>query len=531
MNENFNVDYLKYNRATLPQSIFNYFLKFGRWDGEEMLPPFNRKFWFTDNQNISYECFMLEMSWEFHENDVKNGRLHDENGNTLNEDSINEYRISYAKGFYKGYSEFLDCLNQKSVFKLSNNDIAYKIFERIYPDFLFAKFGNINLQHVNMDSDNIWYFITKQGYFSEGYEGGEYYKAWEIILSNPMQFVSFFDEKVKALKDIQQNIDTNNEEITYIIYFQGTDLMQTHEFTTYERQLKRDGFNVILDKNNVPFYVYTAELMYILASDNLPVIEYDTNKEIKINCFEFGNKYIEGFKEGCTYFDENFSVPTTVIYGENAVNYFNDLKVNYSKWGEFNKQVPNFLKNSTIKKCGYYAGLVSKVKELKAKFPKQFDILVNHVDTEENLDKNKYELLNNDTKHNNLFEDSIKVEVSKPKLCKEFTVNQIQYLFDSLIDKKIIETDFNTFNYVFGYANKPIGFNGLKWLIKNKQSLRIFLTPLKHHEITIGELERAVPLYFIDKMKEKYTLANNDTRYNKIDSDNIEEIIKNIPTD
>jgi hypothetical protein len=128
---------------------------------------------------------------------------------------------------------------------------------------------------------------------------------------------------------------------------------------------------------------------------------------------------------------------------------------------------------------------------------------------------------------NNISTDIIE---NRPKLFKSFSSLQLQYLFDGLLRYKYIDTDFETFKYVFGFDIKPPNFIGIRWLIKNKQTLRFFVTELKHPDIIIADIERAVPIFFINLKNEKFTLANNDNRYTSIEKDNIEKIIKNIPT-
>ncbi len=127
--------------------------------------------------------------------------------------------------------------------------------------------------------------------------------------------------------------------------------------------------------------VYSPEVAFIFCSDILPVKNLDTQEEIKINGGDYIKTYIEAYKNGEQYFEDEFKVSTNIIYGANAEQYVRDIHLNYfhvqhtgtiEGWGFVKKFYPPMLTHKAIQEFGYYSGIVSKVEELVKKYPKQF---------------------------------------------------------------------------------------------------------------------------------------------------------------
>ena len=114
-----------------------------------------------------------------------------------------------------------------------------------------------------------------------------------------------------------------------------------------------------------------------------------------------------------------------------------------------------------------------------------------------------------------------------PHFTRVFTSDLLQQLYTGLTTGKFlsIDTDKSKFDYVFGACDKPNDFEGLKWL-KGKQYLRELLTPIRHPDIILAELEKLVPLYFIDKEGKGINLAKNKVNATRPDSKAIVRILK-----
>ncbi|MBK7965974.1 MAG: hypothetical protein IPK10_12290 [Bacteroidetes bacterium] len=214
------IEHLKYNSSTLPKSIYKYFCSLGNQrsfsvvNGKttyyDLLPPFNRSFLFIEN-GTEYSCFILEKYYELFKIYLSRGEIKDEKGNVLNEKTIYEFLVDYAKGFNKGYNDFKDTISKTDLFEKSNTDLAYKIFERVYPSFTRAKDGNITVTKGDFHNKKLKQYITKELFYEAGYEGGEFFKAWELILKSPLLFKSFFDEITTLRKALTPQTDTKRK--------------------------------------------------------------------------------------------------------------------------------------------------------------------------------------------------------------------------------------------------------------------------------------------------------------------------------
>lgn len=107
---------------------------------------------------------------------------------------------------------------------------------------------------------------------------------------------------------------------------------------------------------------------------------------------------------------------------------------------------------------------------------------------------------------------------------------QRQLLYDLLVKDNFIpvETDKDGFKWVFGGMNNKYTSYKIKWL-KNKQLLRELLTPLKQPDTQMADIERIVPLIFINADDNAINLANNKPVLSQ-DSDKLSEILKKIAT-
>lgn len=122
------------------------------------------------------------------------GLCFDINNNVLNRNNIEVFYNEYSKGFNKGYNEFENNLkNNSNLFSSSNEQISYKIYSRIKEHWTENKDGSIILNANDIKiNDKITFLLTESNFFKSGVNGGEFYKAWEIILNNPTVFEPIF---------------------------------------------------------------------------------------------------------------------------------------------------------------------------------------------------------------------------------------------------------------------------------------------------------------------------------------------------
>lgn len=183
------IKHLEFNRITLPKSIYDYFKLLGL--NKE---PIYGELELTE-KGTSHHCFVLMKDFNLFKSRLSKGAIKDDQGTVLNIKTINSILISYSKGFNEGYNSFVSGLKSNNeLFENSNTDLAYKIIERVIPSFISAKDGNINKFGINLDKIDMPEYISNDMLFKAGFEGGEYYKAWELILNSPKLFEKFFNE-------------------------------------------------------------------------------------------------------------------------------------------------------------------------------------------------------------------------------------------------------------------------------------------------------------------------------------------------
>lgn len=206
-----------------------------------------------------------------------------------------------------------------------------------------------------------------------------------------------------------------------------------HRFNSLKNQIDIHGFFVA---NHVK--IYTSELALFFCQDNeIPLINLDKQKEETINTYEYLKTYIEAYKEGEKYFEENFKVSPNIIYGENAKTYVEDLKLKYNGaknvgttrgWKFVKETYPTIVTHEEIKRVGYHSGIVSKLEEQVNKYPKLFATFEN-----ENNNINHYKII--DEAFTKFKEEIFKILNSEPiKLdtleqdVRTFTVNAKDFI-------------------------------------------------------------------------------------------------------
>jgi len=154
------------------------------------------------------------------------------------------------------------------------------------------------------------------------------------------------------------------------------------EYKVFQKEIRDNGFQIITS-NEYKVKVYTPELCLIFISRDLPVREQFTKIETKINGYDYLQTYIDGYKEGEQYFDDEFRISPNTLYGENAEDYVKDIHYNFfhvridvgaghEGWIFVKEKFSLLLTKKSIKEYGYYSGIVSKVEEQVKKYPRLF---------------------------------------------------------------------------------------------------------------------------------------------------------------
>jgi hypothetical protein len=264
-------DGIKFN--TIPKIIYNElisnsndrsFTSFRDDNGEyktiygELNPPLFMTFGDEFNFYLNYRHY------ESFINRIRTGKCYDEYYNKVTEVNFCDYLKPYNNGFIKGYNEFENNIkNGNNLFNPTNEQIAHKIYSRVLPNTILKRDGYFKLYSDGLKNEietkicnenNISYIvkITEKNFFESGIEGGEFYKAWELILNNPTVFEPIF------LKNINTNVEDDKTEIPPI------DLSDT---TATEKIIYLQKLGVIdFLRTKQPFQSSTNSLAIVLSA-------------------------------------------------------------------------------------------------------------------------------------------------------------------------------------------------------------------------------------------------------------------------
>lgn len=235
-----------------------------------------------------YNFYINLRHYEYLKKRLSNGNCFDKDYNKLNAENIYPFYKYYNDGFFKGYNEFENSLqNNTSLFNITNEQLAYKIYSRVTFEWGFLKERDGGFKLVNDSSSNkkidekickensikFSLKIYEENFFQNGVDGGEFYKAWEIILNNPTLFESFFKEKEKSkkkkLKKESQEAEINpqkNKSTTEIIkkneqknWFKVGLLFATGEITTLLKTFDNNASAIARHKGNNSFRPHITE--------------------------------------------------------------------------------------------------------------------------------------------------------------------------------------------------------------------------------------------------------------------------------
>jgi hypothetical protein len=166
----------------------------------------------------------------------------------------------------------------------------------------------------------------------------------------------------------------------WIASFFDKQVQTTHEYKGFKRDIENNGSIVINTKTDTA-KIYTPELAVFFTSKELPARNMDTKTETTINGWEYLQTFIDAYKEGEQYFESQFKVSPSTLYGANSEEYVRDIHLNFfhvqhtaihEGWGYVKSQYPFILTYKAIREFGYYSGIVNKVEEQVKKHPKLF---------------------------------------------------------------------------------------------------------------------------------------------------------------
>tara|TARA_R110002126_G_scaffold77796_3_gene194052 strand:+ start:125340 stop:126248 length:909 start_codon:yes stop_codon:yes gene_type:complete len=189
------------NIHTIPENIKEYFYQLTFLNGELCeIKPFS-----SSHSYNNIEFYLLERNHIELKRYLEQKKIIDETNTILDIETIAPYLVEYGKGFHKGYSEYESTLKtDKSIFTISNKETAYQIFSKIHsftpehnggqlPSLYIANLFEL-IESENNINKKVHFTATFKDYFSLGKDGGEFYKAWEIILQNPTIFEDIFNK-------------------------------------------------------------------------------------------------------------------------------------------------------------------------------------------------------------------------------------------------------------------------------------------------------------------------------------------------
>lgn len=246
------------NLNTLPKVIKDEFFKLGFWYNKEIfINPYNSTISFDlDNEKVQF--YTHSNANRFIESLIKEKRLLNKNYDALNYTQFqNIYVKEYGRGFYDGYTNYAKGLKDKQneIFETNNNQRAYTVFSKVINRDFFEKKENYPFRSVllnkeeqvrkKLNRDVDFAFVEKQDYYNSGYQSGEKYKAWELILHNPTLFEDIFKEQL-VTPEIQEEVKENYT----IIEDENLDLSNLPTFNIQQRYeiFKRLEFDNILQK-------------------------------------------------------------------------------------------------------------------------------------------------------------------------------------------------------------------------------------------------------------------------------------------
>jgi len=238
--------------------------------------------------------------------------------------------------------------------------------------------------------------------------------------------------------------------------FRDGDAQKTNDYEYFEWEIKNNGWYVF-NIDNYKVKIYTASLALIFISKELQARNMDNKQGTTVNGMDYLNTYLEAYKEGEQYFENEIKVSQNTLYGENAEPYVQGLHSNFfhiqhrspsEGWVFVKRSYPFILTHKTVGEFGYYSGIVSKVEEQVKKHPQLFATFYKcEQNTPPQQAETKSDKLKADLGKYGFFELELVKPLSEPNkqnLIELISSNNLPYsiaMFDFLGFLKHIETE------------------------------------------------------------------------------------------
>lgn len=188
--------------------------------------------------------------------------------------------------------------------------------------------------------------------------------------------IQFIENAINKAKPLSLKGDN-----AYRIYDLNTQEQIKHNYERLKSDIKETGILAIQRDSGKWIKVYNPELAVIFMSKKILVRDIILDVDLEINGDDYYFTYKEAFEEGERYFDKEIKAPKSVIYGENAGQYIQDLQNSYFRklinnkyqgWKFVKNSFHNRLTHNEIKGWGYYSGIVSKLLDYVKEHPASF---------------------------------------------------------------------------------------------------------------------------------------------------------------
>lgn len=145
---------------------------------------------------------------------------------------------------------------------------------------------------------------------------------------------------------------------------------KTNVFLFFAEKSLSSGSGLLIDGKEYPFF--SVFIKFVLGNDNLNVYRYVSGKPAVINGTSYQRSYAEGFNKGKRFFKKYFINPHNHI---RDIHYNLHHRHTADAQNGWKDQVMNqniFISNDTIKKHGYYSGIISSIEKTVDNYPIAF---------------------------------------------------------------------------------------------------------------------------------------------------------------
>jgi len=168
----------------------------------------------------------------------------------------------------------------------------------------------------------------------------------------------------------------------YVLNYKNEALFEGQDFNLRKKQYKALGVSLLLNTSkalSVP--VYTPQLAMVLSSSKIKAFNRIEQTDEIFNGTDFCDSYGQGFVDGTKYFEKEWKVNLSALYGEYSEQYIRELhrqyfhagKNDFEGWNYVKRSYPLVICHDVIQEFGYHTGLVYKLEGLKKQHGRIFD--------------------------------------------------------------------------------------------------------------------------------------------------------------